>query len=72
MGIPDEATIQMLLEPDVKVKLKVKTFKKGVIPVELAVSGTLVDLRKALLAAGMGPSSQTHNFYFQGNLVSLI
>ncbi len=61
----------MLLEPEVKVKLKVKTFKKGVIPVELDVSGSLVDLQKALLVAGMGPSSRTHHFYFQGDSDSL-
>ena len=64
LGITKDDTISLVEEPDSKIKLNIKTFKKGMVCVEVNSSSTVPELNKLLLNSGIGPSTQPHDFYF--------
>ena len=72
LGINEDATVQMVIQPDTNIKLKVKTFKKGMISVELTDSSTVLDLMKALSRTTLRTTAKITDFYFNGLQFSTI
>ncbi len=64
--IPDESTIQMVIEPEKKIKITVQTFKKGQIPLEVHDTDTLNEVYDGLANSGIGPSTMQQEFFFNG------
>ncbi len=72
LGIMGEITIQMLTEPDTKMKVIVQTFKKGIIHVEVEDSSTILDFLEKDLAQSQGLLLDAHvsDFYFKDTNLS--
>ncbi len=66
VGITEDATLQMVIQPDTEIKLNIQTFKKGNISVELNDSSTLHDLMMAMSKTTLGTTSKVSDFYFHG------
>ena len=66
LGIDDDATVQMVIQPDTNIKLKVKTFKKGMLSVELTDSSTVLDLMTVLSRTTLRTTAKIPDFYFKG------
>ncbi len=66
MGISEDATVQMVIQPDTKIKLNIQTFKKGNIAVQLNDSSTLRDLMKELNRSTLKTTAKASDFYFEG------
>ena len=64
LGITEGETVSIVVEPGKMIKLYVKTFKKGLISVDVNECSTIPELRNVLFESGVGPSSQPHEFYF--------
>ena len=64
LGITEDTTIQMLLEPDTKLKLNIQTFKKGKLVIELNHSSTPLDLVDALSTSTLRTTAKVSDFYF--------
>ncbi len=61
IGITEDTAIEMVHQPDTKIKLTVQSFKKGKIVVELKDSDTLTDLDEALsTSTSKTPAKVTH------------
>ena len=63
-GITEDAIIQMIIEPDTKMKLSVKTWKKGVFSIELNDSSTLLDFMEAIQTSTLQSTADISDFYF--------
>ncbi len=72
LGIDEDATVQMVIQPDTNIKLNVKTFKKGMISVELTDSSTVLDLMKILSRTTLRTTAKISDFYFNGLQLSTI
>ncbi len=64
-GITEDATLQMVIEPDINIKLKIQTFKKGTISVKLEDSSTVLDLQKKIEASASCLLTHVSDFYFE-------
>ncbi len=64
-GIPDDATFQMIIDPDVKIKVKIQTFKKGTLCVELEDSSTIMDFMMKIPSLSQLPAAHISDFYFE-------
>ncbi len=64
LGVAEDATIQMVIEPDVKFKVTIQTFKKGSIAVEFSDSDTVIDLNKTLHGSTLQSTAKISDFYF--------
>ncbi len=69
-GVTEDATIQMLIEPENKIKVYVQTLKKGIIPVDIDDSCSLLDLVNMLSTSTLETSIQPSDFYFGRNHLS--
>ena len=65
LGITDDTTIQMIVEPDTQIKLRIQTLKKGTVSVQLNNSSTLKDLVKKLSATTVTSTARINDFYFE-------
>ncbi len=63
-GITEDTTIQMVLEPDTKIKLNIQTFKKSNVTIELNESSTSLDLVEALSTSTLQSTPEVSDFYF--------
>ena len=72
LGINDDATVQMVIQPDTNIKLKIKTFKKGMLSVELTDSSTVLDLMTVLSRTTLRTTAKISDFYFKGLQLSTI
>ncbi len=63
-GITEDAIIQMLIEPGTKIKLRIKTVKKGTFSVELNDSSTIQDLMKKVQMSTLRFTADISDFYF--------
>ncbi len=65
LGITDDTTVQMIVEPDTQLKLTIETLKKGTVSVMLNDSSTVKDLIKKLSTSTLMLTSMNANdFYF--------
>ncbi len=64
-GIIEDMTLQMVIEPGNKMKLKIQTFKKGILSIELEDSNTVLDLQRELKASAFFLSSHVSDFYYE-------
>lgn len=65
-GITEDAILQIVFESDTKIMLKIRTFKKGMISLEISDSHTVFDLLEELESSALLPSAQATDFYFRG------
>ncbi len=64
-GITEDTTLQMVIEPGNKIKLKIQTFKKGTFCVELEDSSTVLDLQREVKTSAFFLSSHVTDFYYE-------
>ncbi len=65
LGIIDEATVQMIIEPETQVTLTIQTVKKGVVSVLMNDSDTVGDLVKKLSHSTLMALALMDDFYFE-------
>ncbi len=63
-GITEDATLQMVIEPDSKIILNIETLKKGTVPVEMNDSSTVIDLEQEILNLDLFLTVHASDFYF--------
>ncbi len=63
-GITEDPTVQMVVEPDTKIKLQIKTLKKGMLSLEMNNSSTVLDLEQELHTSNLLLSAHYSDFYF--------
>ncbi len=64
LGVTDESTVQMLIEPEKKITLNIQTMKKGMISVKLSDSCSILDLMEMLSTSTLESTPHTSDFYF--------
>ncbi len=65
IGINEDATVQMIIEPDTQLKLTVETLKKGTVSVVLNDSSTVRDLVKKLSTTTLKSTARTSEFNYE-------
>ncbi len=65
LGITDDITIQMVIEPDTQIKLRIQTLKKGMVSVIMNDSSTLKDLIKKLSTTTLMSTAHTSEFSYE-------
>ncbi len=64
-GITEDTTLQMVIEPDNEIKLKIQSFKRGTISVAMKDSDTVLDLLEEVHSSALLPSARISDFYFR-------
>ncbi len=63
-GITEDTIIQMLIETDTKIKIGIKTLKKGEFTIELSDSSTMLDLMESTEMSTLQSNADVSDFYF--------
>ncbi len=64
LGIADGTLVQMLIQPEKKIKLRLQTMKKGMVSVEINESCSLLDLIGILSGSTLNSTPHVSDFYF--------